>query len=134
MKRIRKRGVTCLNAKAATGVGTTIDTRDFDYLVLEIGTASSANLTVKFAGSVSETAPTFSSAQSVSNHWDYLYCYDLNSASGVTGDTGFVVSGTDDFKLYKVNVDGINWFNANVTARSAGSVTVKLSGYSNFGG
>lgn len=131
MKRIRKRGVTVLDAKAATGIGNTIDVRDFQHVILEIGTASSANLTCKFAGSVSETAPTFSSAQAVDNHWDYILAYDLNDGSTVAGNTGFVVSGTDDFKIYLLNVDGINWFNANVTARSAGSVTVKLAGYSN---
>jgi hypothetical protein len=131
MRRFRKRGVTVLNAKAATGVGNTISIQDYQHVVLEIGTASSANLTCKFAASASETAPTFSSAQSVSNHWDYLLAYDMNDGSSVAGDTGFVVSGTDDFKIYLFNVDGVNWFNANVTARSAGSITVKLTGYSN---
>ena len=83
-------------------------------------------MTVKFQGSIQITQPDFSSAQSVSNHWDYIQGIDLEDGSALDGDTGFVVAGTDDFKIYEVNVNGLRWFDATVTARSAGSVTVKV--------
>lgn len=124
-----KPGKNILSAKAATGWGNTIDVRDFKNVTIEIATASSANLTAKIAASVSATAPTFSSAAAVGNVWDYVASYDLNDASKVDGDTGFVVAGTDDVKIYLVNTDGISWLSMNVTARSAGSITANLTGY-----
>ncbi len=121
--------VTVLDAKAATGIGTNVDVSQHRHLVLMVGTASSADLTCKFQGSVLETVPDFSTAQTVANHWDYVQVVDLQSGSGIAGDTGFVVTGTDDFRLFEVNVNGLKWFNARVTARSAGSVTVKIMAF-----
>ena len=46
-----------LSAKAADGVGDSLLVEDFKHIVLSLNTASSANLTVKFAGSIQETAP-----------------------------------------------------------------------------
>jgi len=123
--------VTILNAAAAASTGSTISVADYRNVNLQIGTATSANLTVKIQGSFSDTAPTFSSAATVSNHWDYIACYDLNTGLLVSGDTGFVVAGTDDVVNYKVNTDGLKWICATVTARSAGSVTVKADLYDN---
>lgn len=120
-----------LNAAAAASTGSVVSVADYRNVNLQIGTASSANLTVKIQGSFSDTVPTFSSAATVSNHWDYIACYDLNTGLLVAGDTGFVVTGTDDFVNYKVNTDGLKWLCATVTARSAGSVTVKADLYDN---
>jgi hypothetical protein len=117
---------TILSAQAATGVGNNINVENFRYAVLEFGTASSANLTIKFQGSVSDDAPTFSSAQSVSNHWDYIDVIDLEDGASIDGDTGVAPAGTDDFRLFQVNVDGLKWLCARVTAYAAGSVTVKV--------
>ena len=114
-----------LDAKAATGIGSYFDVRDYQHIVLSVGTASSANLTVKFQGSISDEAPNFAAAQSVSNHWDYVQCKDLEDQASIDGDTGFSVTGTDDFRLIEVNTNGLKWINAVVTVRSAGSVTVK---------
>lgn len=116
---------------ATSGSGTTISVKSHKDIVLQIGTASSANLTVKIQGSVSDIAPTFSSAASVSNHWDYVACYDLNTGLLVAGDTGFVVAGTDDMVNYKINIDGLKWINATITARSAGSVTINAALFDN---
>ena len=120
-----------LNAAAAASTGSVVSVADYRNVNLQIGTASSANLTVKIQGSFSDNMPTFSSAATVSNHWDYIACYDLNTGLLVAGDTGFVVTGTDDFVNYKVNTDGLKWICATVTARSAGSVTVKADLYDN---
>lgn len=120
-----------LDAKATTGIGNTIDVRDFRNCIVKIGTASSANLTVKAQGSVAsaatpDTPPTFSSAQSVTNHWDYVQMVDLEDGNPVDGDVGFVVTGTDDFRQFEMNINSLDYINFNVTARSAGSVTVEI--------
>lgn len=121
--------ITILNAQAATGTGVTVKVKDYRHIVLSFGTAGNANLTVKFQGSVSDSAPDFSAAQSVSNHWDYVQVIDLQSGSAINGDTGIAPSGTDDFRLFEVNVNGLVHLCATVTARSAGSVTVKAVGF-----
>jgi hypothetical protein len=118
--------ITILDAKDATGTGLTADVASWQHLVLQVGSASSANLTIKVQGSMGNDAPTFSSAQSVSNHWDYIQCVDLEDGSLLDGDTGLAFSGTDDFRHIEVNVNGLKFLNVTVTARSAGSVTVKL--------
>lgn len=116
---------TVLDAKAATGVGSNIYVGDFRHLVISVATASSANLTVKFQGAIGETCPDFSAAQSATNMWDYIEVKDLQDGSAIDGDTGLAPAGTDDFRVFEVNVNGLNWFNARVTARAAGNVTVK---------
>lgn len=105
--------------------------RDFRNAVVKIGTASNANLTVKAQGAVANptteyTAPDFASAQSVANHWDYIQMIDLEDGAPIDGDTGFVVTGTDDFRNFELNVNSLDYINFNVTARSAGSVTVVI--------
>lgn len=124
--------VTCLNAKAATGVGNAINVQDYRHVIIQLATASSANLTVKVAGSGSLSAPDFGSAASVSNHWTYLESYDnADTSAAIAGATGIVATGTDIVKTIVVNTDGISWINLNVTARSAGSVTAYVVGYTN---
>ena len=123
--------VTILNAKGATGTGVKMDVQDFKYLVMSFATASSGNLTVKFQGSISETAPDFSSAQSSTNVWDYIDVTDLQSFASVDGDTGVAVTGTDDVRQFQASTNGLKWLCATVTARSAGNVTVTARGFSN---
>ncbi len=66
-----------------------------------------------------ETPPDFAAAQTVTNNWDYIQMIDLNSGSSVVGDTGMVCTGTDDFRLFEVNINSLDYINFNVTARSA---------------
>ena len=120
-----------LSAKAATGIGTPMLVSDFMHLVLSLATASSANLTVKFQGSISDTCPDFSAAQTAANMWDYIQVKDLEDGSSIDGDTGIAPAGTDDFRLFELNVNGLKWINAVVTARSAGAVTVSCMPFSN---
>lgn len=118
------------DAKWATGTSDPIPVRDFKNCIVKIWTASSANLTLKaqwaITSSVTDyTSPTFSSAQSVSNHWDYIQMVDLQNGSPVDWDTGFVVTGTDDFRNFEINVNGLDFIAFTVTARSAWTVTVE---------
>lgn len=124
---------TILSAQAATGTGTVVNVEDWEKILVEIATASSANLTVKLQGSISDAVPDFSAAVTASNMWDYLSFRDSEAVASelgdaTAGDTGFAVSGTDDFKNVTVNYPGLKWLCATVTARSAGSVTVKARG------
>lgn len=120
---------TMLSAKAATGAGNYADVSSFDYAVLSFNTASSANLTVKFAGSIMDTCPDMTATQSTTVRYDYLDVTDLQNAASIDGDTGIAPAGTDDHRLFRIDVRGIKWLGAICTARSAGNVTVKVKFY-----
>lgn len=119
-----------VSALATATEGKTINCVDFRHATISLGTASSANMTIKFIGGLGDTAPDFSSAASATNRWEYIDFALTNNAGVITdGDTGIVFSGTDDNKLLSLNVDGLDWFCISVTARSAGSVTAEASLY-----
>ena len=120
-----------LSAKAATGIGQLINVKDFRHVIVAIGTADSANLTVKCVGSIEETAPDFTAAQAADNMYDFLEMADYQSGSKIAGDTGIAFAGTDDYRLLEINTNGMEWITFRVTARSAGSVTVKVLAFQN---
>ncbi len=118
-----------LSAAAAAGAGKAINVQDFRNIVFSLATdgGGSANLTVKFAGSVQDVCPNFSAAQSVTNMFDYIEVVDLQSGAAIDGDTGVSVAAADDYRLFEANVNGLKWVCAIVTARSAGSVSVNAA-------
>lgn len=119
---------TIMSAKAATGIGNIIDVKDFRNVVVSIASASSGSLTVKCQGAIGDEAPTFTSAASPTNAWDYLELATLSDSSApVRGATGVVLSGTDACKLYEVNINGIDWLTFNITAYSAGTLTITVT-------
>ena len=116
--------LTIFSAKGATGTGLAHNVEDFQHLMLTLSSASSANFTIKFQASNSDNCPDFSSAQAVTNRWDYIAVKDLQSGATVGGDTGVAFSGTDDVRMFEVNSSGQKWICATITARSAGTVTL----------
>ena len=123
-----------MTAKATTGVGSSIVVNDYMNVMLDLSTASSANLTVKIQGSYQDslTPPTFSSAASGTNRWFYVASYDLSDPTSiVVGNTGYSASGTDIVKGILVNTNGLVWLNCQVTARSAGNITIYAMVYTN---
>lgn len=131
MSKIFRSTSTILDAKGATGWGTAIDIASHQHVVIEFSTAGSANLTIKFAGSIAQNKPDFTASQSASNHWDYVQVIDLNDGSLLDGDTGIVLAGTDEVRTLKLDASYIRWFSAHVTAHAAGSVTIKVTGTNN---
>ena len=115
---------TLLNAKAGTGVGNMAFIGDAEAVNIDVNTASSANLTVKFATSNQKDPPTVTSAQSSTNQWDYANVLDKEDGVSIDGDTGFVVAGSDDHRMFELNNSGARWLIPVITARTAGSVTV----------
>jgi hypothetical protein len=109
--------------------GKVIMSEGFEHISLNVNTANSANLTMKFQGSDSEDAPDFNAAQSATNKWDYINVVDLQSSSTITGDTGLSPAGVDDNRKFELNVNGMRWITAVITSFTAGTadVTVKLN-------
>lgn len=117
---------TLLNAAAANGVGEIDLVSDFRHVALSIDGASSPALTVKIVGSMQETAPDFSAAQSPSNQWDYIQVKDLEDGASIDGDTGIVFAGTADNRQVEVNTNLVRWIGVIVSGYSAGNVTVRM--------
>lgn len=118
--------------QAANGTGSPILVADFKNLMLELSTASSANLTIKIQGSIADVAPDFSAAASASNPWAYIASYNIeNPSSIIVGSTGISFVGTDAVYFIMPNVDGLNYICATVSGYAAGNVNLKLTGYDN---
>lgn len=115
---------TVMSAKAATGIGNVLYCSDFRNAIVTISTTGSANMTIKCQGSIGQNSPTFTSAASPTNQWDYVQMVDLQDGNPVNGDTGVVLTGTDDTRTFEVNTNALDYITFNVTARSAGSVTI----------
>jgi len=126
---------TILDAANSATTGKTIWCGDYRHAIITIDTdgGGTADMTVKIQGSDGKSAddplspPDFSSAQSVTNRWDYLQLMDQQDGSFIDGDTGWSVSGADDHRRFMVNVDGVKWITATITDHSAGAVTVSIT-------
>lgn len=120
-----------IDAGATTSTGKTMLVDDFKNVILSYATdgGGDAALTVKFQGSIQETAPDFSAAQSVTNMWDYIEVVDLEDGTAIDGDTGVAVATADDYRLFEANINGMRWISATITARTEGEVTIKARAY-----
>lgn len=120
-----------MSALAATGIGTPVSVPDFQHLMFTLSSASSANFTIKFQGSFSDTMPDFAAAQTNTNRWDYVQVKDYQNNAAIDGDTGIAFAGTDDVRQFELNTNGLKWVCAVITARSAGTVSLRLQTFSN---
>jgi hypothetical protein len=107
------------------GVGNTVRIDDFQHIVLELSLNGTASMRLHIQGSVQESAPTFSSARSDTNHWEYIYVTDLQSGSNVAGDTGFTFAAAD-YRLLKLGPVALKWVNVVITEFDTGSPSIKV--------
>lgn len=120
---------TIMDAKAATGVGNSFYVKDYRHIVVTLNSASNANFMIKAVGGISDAVPDFTAAQSPSNRYEFIQMRDYEDNAALDGDTGLVLSGTDDQRMFEINTNGLTWFNFRITARSAGNITAKAVGY-----
>lgn len=116
---------TFFTAKAATGIGDYAACGSYEKLIIAVDTTDTSTLTVKFQGSINQTAPDFTAAQSATNQWDYIEVVDLEDGSTIDGDTGITVTGATDHRMVQANVDGLTFLNVEVSAYTSGGVTAK---------
>jgi len=123
---------TFFSAKATTGTGITMNVKDYTHVILQFGSASSANLTAKAVGSISDDAPDFTAAATVANHYDFMDLIEIGTGgTSLAGTTGVVLTGTDRIINLELNTNAFEYLNINIPARSAGTLTVKGRGYNN---
>jgi len=112
-------------------IGRNIFVGDFRHCILSFDGSSNANMTVKFQGSIGDSTtndatPDFSATQAYNNQWEYIEVIDLESGSAIDGDTGVAQTGTNDHRMFEMNINGLRWINAIVTAWSAGATTIRV--------
>jgi len=85
-----------------------------------------AALTVKFLTSNQEDCPDFAAPKTTTNRYEETYLNDKENpaAENEDGDTGFVVAGADDHRLFGLNTEAARWLCALPTAGTEGEVTV----------
>jgi len=133
--RERLKDLPILTAKQATGVGNSVRVGSYKHKELTLSTAGMVagdTITVKISGSNSETCPTFSSAKSNTNKWDYVNVIDSMDGTPYDGDTGITFTTSDDVRTFSINKDGLEWVTVEVTTISDTtntSVTATLNLY-----
>lgn len=113
-------------------IGRNIPIEDFRHAVISFHGSSSANMTVKFQGSIGKSTtapddcPDFSASSAYNNSWDYMMVIDLEDNNPIDGDTGIAQAGTSLHRMFEMNINGLKWINAQVTAWSAGGTTIRV--------
>ncbi len=131
------------NAVGPAATGTAANVEDYEHVTIAYATdGGTVGSTVKFQASIGKgiltssaneanyDKPDFSAAASVTNHWIYVDTVDLITGTPLDGGTGVVVSSAT-YKLFSLNVSGIKWLNATITARTDGEVTIFWKGFNN---
>ncbi len=123
---------TIMSAKADTGQSSTPLVENFKTVVFTVtGAGTTPTSTIKFFASDNDAPPDATSAQSVTNAWDYVQVIDLQSGAAVNGDTGVAFAGTGDTRRFELNLNGARWCGAVITAISGGNVTVLMRAFAN---
>jgi hypothetical protein len=101
--------------------------QDFQHAVVSLDTdgGGDAAMTVKFVGSIQETPPDYARPQGPTNQYEFIQVIDLEDSTAVDGDTGLTLAAADANRMFEVNVNGLRWLSALITAGTAGEVTVK---------
>lgn len=135
MARIYDAAQTILSAQKTTGAGTTLTVSNTKTLTLWVGAAGMGagdTVTIKVQGTVGHAVPTWGSAQSVTNIWDYIQIVDLEDGSNVDGDTGITFADANDVRQFEINTNGLRHITCNITANSDTAnvaITAKLSAF-----
>jgi len=117
---------TILDAAAANGQGKIILVEDNGNVVLPLHTTGTTTATIKFYGSVSETAPDFTAAQSPSNSYEALEVVDLEDGAPIDGSAGIALSAAAATnRMFELNTNHMRWITAVISGYSSGAITVR---------
>ena len=122
---------TVMSEVVTSTVGNTMNVADFAFISWTVAT-DAASGTLKFACSMSDTAPVFSASQSVTNRWDYVDVIDYEDDASIDGDTGLTLANTSDVRQFVMDNVNFRWCTTNLSSWTAGTTTVKLLGTTNF--
>lgn len=103
--------------------------KDWRHLVVSIASdgGGTADATIKCVGSIKDTVPDFAATRTVNNNFEFIQMIDKQSSgSGLSGDTGVVFSSADDYRIFEVNTNGMNWLGFLPTSGTSGTYNIKL--------
>lgn len=123
--------IIVLNAVAANGASVAVNMASFRNVEIELDQVGFTG-TVKVAGSNADAAPDFSASATAANPWDYIKCINQIDGSSVAGGTGITGSATTSTTQLEANTNGFKWVGLVVSGYSAGSITGRMKGFSNF--
>ena len=118
---------------SSAAVSAAFDVTAYKHILLSVGSDTAANLTFKVRGAAERQqtiAVSIDTAQGLDNRWDYIQVKDREDDAGINGDTGIALSGKDA-RLFEVNTNSLDYIAIDVTAYTAGTGKVVVSGYSN---
>lgn len=104
-----------------------LNIQDFNEVVISSDQNVDSDYTFKAQGSISVDAPDFNSAQSVTNHWDYIKMIDRQDAADINGDDGVSYSTQLDESYEISNIDGnqYRWLSFQISSYVDGALTIK---------
>lgn len=119
-----------LNAKSATGASNVIPCSDYRNVVIMVTAPANSTFTIKFCGSIGDTAFDATAAQSTTNAYDFLECIDLQDGSAIDGDTGILIDNTTaavNCRMFEINVNCIDFIAAQITSYTDGSASACIT-------
>lgn len=120
-------GCHCLNKGAA-------HVKDYKSCMVSFDTdgGGDAAMVVKLVGSIQEEKPDFAAPKGPGNRYSEIYMNDQEDPSeSIAGDTGFVVAGADDNRLFEANTNGLTWLGVLPVSGTEGEITVELCRFNN---
>jgi hypothetical protein len=123
---------TLLNGVGATTTGQWMSVNQFRFLACSVDVDNAATVTIKFAGSLADSAPTASTAQSSTNQYSYLSMTDIETNTSTNGIVGVVFNSAlqTGHKTFQLNTNGLQWFTAIASPWVAGTSTVSCKPFS----
>lgn len=123
--------IIILNAASATGVSIAANFVSFRNVELQIAQTGFSG-TMKFVGSNADAIPDFSAAASASNPWDYIQTIDQIDGSSIAGGTGITSVTVTSVKNIEANTNAFKWIGVILSNVTAGTVTIKGKGVSDY--
>ena len=102
---------------------------DYRHINIALNFTDTPTMTVKAQGSDQRDGVDCSLAQSATNRWEYLDIIDNEDGASIDGDTGVACSGSADNRSFSYNNDGKQWISFDITAYTAGKVSIIVSAY-----
>lgn len=102
---------------------------DYSHIDLSVNFTTTPTMTVKFQSTSQRDDIDCSLAQSATNRWDYADVSGSQNGTSIDGDTGIAVAGAVDNVIVEVNTSGKQYVSADITAWTAGKLSVIATAY-----
>lgn len=116
---------TVLSAVTSTAVGSSMNIADYQLIGFTIATQATT-ATLKFACSMADFAPNFSSTSSATNKWAYVNVLDYDNGTTINGGAGFTFANSTTVRQVYLPNSTFRWCTVNQSNSSGGPTTVTM--------